>query len=1376
MTLFRGDKQIKWSNKKNLDVQLIDLINSNSIVELDDGKTDKKFLIQAFGVTSEGVSVSININDFTPHFYVKINFNFSKYQVSGIIDFIENKLNFYNKNCIIDHDVVLRKDVWGFNNEKHFKFLRILFKNVSAMNETIKILKKFKINKVSYKDKIYESNILPLLRFIHINKLEPSNWIRLKANSYLVNPVKKSRCQLDVEVNWKNVKPIQSQKMAPFIKLSFDIECDSKHGDFPLAIKNYKKLATELYDNVVKIDKKIDKKIYIKSAINNALSLEAESIDNISKVYTKDNEKSTPLIISKLSGKLNNIFKSPLSYKLLINDIICYGIIDDLEQMKDIICDAFSDDYAKKTTPVEMIYTKTNKKPTEKCIHTTSDTLLKLCEKIYDKIEDVTGLEYDEFINVYKNTLQINKIEDKVDYIINNLDLSLDTINKSIHYIEYCQNQMISLLKKYFPEIDDSRDIYIKRFCNKIDEMLPQLKGDRVIQIGSCVQIHGSKKIDFKHIITLDTCDKIEGAVVESYQTEEEVLLAWSRFVQRLDPDIITGYNIFGFDFKFINDRVDALDIREEFHKLGRILDIPSKLECKKLASSALGDNNLNYITMEGRVQMDLLKVIQRDHNLVSYKLDNVAETFMNDSITCIENIDDCCMLTIKSDFNLNIGNFITILLKSDDKYDKGRKFKIIEKDKNKIKINNNISDDIIEKGAKWQLAKDDVTPKQIFEFQNQGPDKRSIVAEYCIQDCALCLNIINRLNIITNNMGMSNVCSVPLSFIFLRGQGIKIFSLISRECRKSGFLVPVIKHLQEEQKYKPKKYLQQQEENMSFTPQEGDDILMDNDGGYEGAIVLPPKPGIYLKNPVTVLDYSSLYPSSMISENISFDTIIMDKDSQYLGDEGAKLLEEMGYTYNDITHDVYKWVDPKIKSKGKIKTGIKTCRFVQPKNGNKGIVPTTLKFLLKARKDTRTKAKYSLIKTVDNKEYEGILKEIDEGYKLTRIDGTSNIVKKDNVLEISDRYSDDEKDVLDGYQLAFKMTANSTYGQIGAPTSSIYFKNLAASTTAYGRFLLYLAKNKVEEHFEGSEIVYGDTDSIFINFNPRDNDGNLLEGKPALKKSIELGLEAEKYLQPFLKNPHKAEYEKTFLPFILFSKKRYIGNKYEFDLNKYKQTSMGIVLKRRDNADIVKHVYGGILDIIMNEQNIEKSITFCKNEMDKLLAGSFPLDMLIITKSLRGYYKNPDQIAHKVLADRMGVRDPGNKPQSTDRIPYVFIENKKAILQGDKIETPSYIIENNVQVDYMYYITNQIMKPVCQIYNLILETLDGYNLKQDHYKLKYNSLLEKNNGDKEKTQRKIDNLRSTQTSQIIFGETLRKAENKKNKVKEITNYFKIVK
>ena len=95
----------------------------------------------------------------------------------------------------------------------------------------------------------------------------------------------------------------------------------------------------------------------------------------------------------------------------------------------------------------------------------------------------------------------------------------------------------------------------------------------------------------------------------------------------------------------------------------------------------------------------------------------------------------------------------------------------------------------------------------------------------------------------------------------------------------------------------------------------------------------------------------------------------------------------------------------------------------------------------------------------------------------------------------------------------------------------------------------------------------------------------------------------------------------------------------------------MGIVLKWRDNAKIVKHVYGGVINILMNKKNVEMSIKFLRDELYKLLDGKFPLDMLIITKSLRGYYKNPDSIAHKVLADRMGVRDPGNKPSSNDRI-----------------------------------------------------------------------------------------------------------------------------
>ena len=133
-----------------------------------------------------------------------------------------------------------------------------------------------------------------------------------------------------------------------------------------------------------------------------------------------------------------------------------------------------------------------------------------------------------------------------------------------------------------------------------------------------------------------------------------------------------------------------------------------------------------------------------------------------------------------------------------------------------------------------------------------------------------------------------------------------------------------------------------------------------------------------------------------------------------------------------------------------------------------------------------------------------------------------------------------------------------------------------------------------------------------------------------------------------------------------------------------------------------------------MNQKNVEQSIKYLKDELRKLLDGKFALDMLVITKSLRGFQKNPDQIAHKVLADRIGKLDPGNKPKSNDRIPYVYIETKGEVkLQGDRIETPEYIRENTLKPDYMFYITNQIMKPVAQIYSLIVENLKGLNTNQ---------------------------------------------------------------
>ena len=168
-------------------------------------------------------------------------------------------------------------------------------------------------------------------------------------------------------------------------------------------------------------------------------------------------------------------------------------------------------------------------------------------------------------------------------------------------------------------------------------------------------------------------------------------------------------------------------------------------------------------------------------------------------------------------------------------------------------------------------------------------------------------------------------------------------------------------------------------------------------------------------------------------------------------------------------------------------------------------------------------------------------------------------------------------------------------------------------------------------------------------------------------------------------------------------------------------------------------------------------------------------MDKLIITKSLRSGYKNPQSIAHKVLADRITARDPGNKPSSGDRIPFVYINsaNKKA-LQGEKIETPTYITENNLKIDYSFYITNQIMKPVQQLFALVLEKIWLMQNKLSKIsKFKKDVELLRKNTDPEKFEDKLEQMRNKEVKVLLFDEYLRETNNEKVGNQSLTKFFK---
>ena len=276
----------------------------------------------------------------------------------------------------------------------------------------------------------------------------------------------------------------------------------------------------------------------------------------------------------------------------------------------------------------------------------------------------------------------------------------------------------------------------------------------------------------------------------------------------------------------------------------------------------------------------------------------------------------------------------------------------------------------------------------------------------------------------------------------------------------------------------------------------------------------------------------------------------------------------------------------------------------------------------------------------------------------------------------------------------------------LGSKTSAIRKICVAACTTAVGRRQLLFAKETVEKEF-GAEVVYGDTDSIFIKYPSK-----------TLVETIKLAQDSADLITK--RCPHKAfviGYEKTFYPFILFCRKRYVGMKYEEDPTKCKRASMGVVLKRRDNAPIVKDVFGGALDILLVDKDVRKAVEFVKTMLLKVVKGELPIEKFAITKQLRddykamkaGYEGTATIPAHRILADRMAERDPGNKPNVGDRLKFVYIQAPEKRLQCDKIEHIAYAAEKKLPLDTLFYVTNQIQNPVAQLFALCIENIPGY-------------------------------------------------------------------
>jgi DNA polymerase elongation subunit (family B) len=795
------------------------------------------------------------------------------------------------------------------------------------------------------------------------------------------------------------------------------------------------------------------------------------------------------------------------------------------------------------------------------------------------------------------------------------------------------------------------------------------LAGDPIIQIGTVKWAPGMATSE-KHIFVLDTCDPVEGAVVHSYKTERELLLAWFAWVIEENFDVFVGYNIFGFDEKYVWQRLEelGLDQEEPVQQMTRLFDSGGEMKLKEkfLSSSALGDNMLYMWDTPGRLRIDLYNHVKRKVQMTSYKLDAVCAAFLSGKLSGIVSSSEKAghwILKTKQKGDARVGRYVQVL--DDLGEDLTDKMPIVGIVQEGIVVDSEEDLTLVAgEAAKWAVVKDDVSPQEIFKLHRGSSKDRSRVAAYCVQDCDLVLELYRKLEVFNEAMSMANVCIVPVSYIFTRGQGIKIESLIFKYCREKNQLIQVL----------------------PSAARPGDGEAAAQEDSYEGAIVLDPEPGFYTDAPVGVCDFASLYPSTIISENISHDMLVWTKDFDlegklvrtfaYSNEDPAKVAEP-GTKFVDIEFDIIR-PDPEDTRKmpRKIKMGTRLCRYAQPPGESKGSLPEIVAKLLAARK-----------------------------------------AKRNEMGKTEDPF---KKALLDAEQNAYKITANSLYGQLGSRTFKIRLQDLAASVTAYGRKQILFSKAAIEKFYGpeakdprcSAQIVYGDTDSIFVCFNPRNPEtGERLQGREAIVETIALTEEAGKFITGALKAPHDFEYDKVFYPFIIFSKKRYVGNKYEESPDEFKETSMGIVLKRRDNAPILKLAYGSAIYQLLNHRNIEAAVAAVKDHVKELVNGKMKLSLLTITKSLAADYAATPP-AHKMLADRMAARDPGNAPAAGDRIGFVYIKagvgQQAQKLQGDRIETPAYIESRGLKYDAQYYIEHQLMNPIGQLFSLLVDKMPG--------------------------------------------------------------------
>ena len=598
---------------------------------------------------------------------------------------------------------------------------------------------------------------------------------------------------------------------------------------------------------------------------------------------------------------------------------------------------------------------------------------------------------------------------------------------------------------------------------------------------------------------------------------------------------------------------------------------------------------------------------------------------------------------------------------------------------------------------------KEDMDYRDIPKLQAGTPEDRRKLASYCVHDSYL-LHLLNKSrNIIVIILQFAQVFGVLPEWVYFRGQQVRFISQVLEGARNLE-QIPLL--------------LQ--------TPKGGFVGMYDTEG-FEGATVNDPLTGFY-DAPIPTLDWKSLYPSIMLAHNLCHSTHILEKELRTFTGVVAHHVRTLGVHWREIDanvvfdmqecdNDVLRRMlqrrrrEALLKDKDPFRKDARgTTRQIQLERGEwQGMTITpqlTPNTYVKLDDNTYVQpvGEHSTYFTTKHK---GILPRILENLLAERAFSKKQI--KENLKKAKEfKESDPEAatrhlalaDVFDGRQLALKVSANSVYGATGAGASGkMPNKDVSETVTFEGRETMVILKEMLQSRYPGIVIVYGDTDSVMVMF----------EGITEVKVCAKLAHEAADFVtDEFARRGFpdmQIEFEKVFYPYLLLKKKRYIGIKYEpngDDMECKGIDAKGVETERKDTLPFLKKIYMDVRNELMYNKDAYAALKQLEKHLWCLVRNEVPFEDLILSKGLRGTYKDESTLVQCCVNEKKRLRQPGSESAVGDRVWYVIVNGPLGSKTTDLAEDPAYVKEHNLKLNRLWYFEHAIEKPMASLFSHI--------------------------------------------------------------------------